>query len=593
MHSPGRRILSFAVFGAAAVMAALVLRGGKGFAQDFPVILQITSPADGTVVNPGQTVTVVVTPTSGDTFSGVFVLSNGLFQSDLSLTGPPFQCPVTIPKNISAGKYQLTAIGARAGQQPGKSPSISLDVEPSLPISKIRVQPEIINFRYARDRMPLDVIGTFSDGSAMEITKSSRTTYSTGDPNTATVSSGGIVTAVGSGGLGITPIVVRYGGQQFAVQVSTKRLQLAPLTVTPDNASRLYGDPNLTFTGTITGLRNGDNITATYSTTATPASAVGTYDITATLNNPGGKLGNYTVTLKKGTLTVNPAPLTVTADSFSRLYASPNPTFTGTIVGIKNTDNITATYSTSPATDATTAVGSYPIVPTLVDPTNKLGNYTVTRINGTLTINPAPLTITADDKTKVLNASNPSLTAIYSGFVLGQNQSVLAGTLTCTTTATSSPVGSYLITCSGQSSTNYAITYVPGTLSVIYAPAGTSCLGDLEHTILQPINADGTSVWQQGRTIPAKFRVCDANGISIGTPGVVNSFQLTGIISGTVANVNQTVASTTPDTAFRWDPTGQQWIFNISTSGLLANQTYMYAITLNDGTTINFQYGLR
>ena len=46
------------------------------------------------------------------------------------------------------------------------------------------------------------------------------------------------------------------------------------------------------------------------------------------------------------------------------------------IVGIKNGDNITATF-TSPAT-ATSPVGTYPIIPALVDPTGKLGNYTVT-----------------------------------------------------------------------------------------------------------------------------------------------------------------------------------------------------------------------
>jgi hypothetical protein len=80
---------------------------------------------------------------------------------------------------------------------------------------------------------------------------------------------------------------------------------------------------------------------------------------------------------------------------------------------------------------------------------------------------------------------------------------------------------------------------VGGTLKILYAPAGGTCDGDLSHTILQPINADGTSVWIQGRTIPAQFRVCDANGVSIGTSGVVMSFNLIQIISGTVSNVDE------------------------------------------------------
>ena len=58
------------------------------------------------------------------------------------------------------------------------------------------------------------------------------------------------------------------------------------------------------FSGTITGLQNGDNITATYATTATVTSPVGTYPITPTLVDPGSKLTNYTVTSTNGTLTV-------------------------------------------------------------------------------------------------------------------------------------------------------------------------------------------------------------------------------------------------------------------------------------------------
>lgn len=42
-----------------------------------------------------------------------------------------------------------------------------------------------------------------------------------------------------------------------------------------------------------------------------------------------------------------------------------------------------------------------------------------------------------------------------------------------------------------------------------------------------------------------------------------------------------------------WDSVNQQWVFNIITKSLTANNTYVYAVTLNDGTTIGFQYGLK
>jgi hypothetical protein len=60
-----------------------------------------------------------------------------------------------------------------------------------------------------------------------------------------------------------------------------------------------------------------------------------------------------------------------------------------------------------------------------------------------------------------------------------------------------------------------------------------------------------------------------------------------------VTAVDESVTSTTADTAFHWDATNQQWIFNISTKSLQANNTYVYTIILNDGTSIVFQFGLR
>jgi hypothetical protein len=53
------------------------------------------------------------------------------------------------------------------------------------------------------------------------------------------------------------------------------------------------------------------------------------------------------------------------------------------------------------------------------------------------------------------------------------------------------------------------------------------------------------------------------------------------------------VDTNNPDTAFRFDPSAQQWIFNISTKNLTAGSTYVFTITLNDGTTIVFQFGLK
>src|SRR3984957_18134630 len=234
----------------------------------------------------------------------------------------------------------------------------------------------------------------------------------------------------------------------------------ASLTVTAANATRSYGQANPVFTGTMTGLQNGDNITATYSCTATASSPAGTYAIVPALVDPSNRQANYNVSLVIGTLTVtaagesvtwaNPSPitygtalsssqlnatanvagsfaynpangtvlnagtsalsviftptdtvdyssvtdtvsqvisrasLTVTAANATRSYGQANPVFTGTMTGLQNGDNITATYSCTAT--ASSPAGTYAIVPALVDPSNRQANYNVSLVNGALTI---------------------------------------------------------------------------------------------------------------------------------------------------------------------------------------------------------------
>jgi hypothetical protein len=272
--------------------------------------------------------------------------------------------------------------------------------------------------------------------------------------------------------VGTYPIVPTFndpGGvldnYNLIVTNGTLTITPAPLSVTADNASRVYGDPNQVFTGTITGIKNGDNITATYTSIATTASPVGAYPIVANLIDFTNKLGNYTVTKTDGVLTITQAPLTVTAADATRLYGNPNPVFTGTIVGIKNGDAITATYS-SPAT-VLSDVGTYPIIPALVDPTLKLGNYAVTSINGILTINPSPLTFTVANASRIYGNANPTFTGTFVGL---KNGDVL--TVTFTSADITSPVGTYPIVpvVTGAKAIDYSIVVNGGVLTITRAP---------------------------------------------------------------------------------------------------------------------------
>jgi hypothetical protein len=200
--------------------------------------------------------------------------------------------------------------------------------------------------------------------------------------------------------------------------------------------------------------------------------------------------------------------------------------------------------------------------------------------------------VTAEAKTKVMGALDPALTyQITSGsLVVGDS---LSGSLI---RDAGEGVAIYAIRQGTVTAgANYSLTYWGANLSIIYAPVEAGmCLGQPGHAILQPINTDGSSVFKQGSTVPAKFRVCDARGNSVGIAGVVKDFRLVKSSSGVVAQeINEPVDSTTPDSLFRWSATDQQWIFNISTKNLTKNLTYVYTITLNDNTQITFQFGLK
>jgi hypothetical protein len=100
------------------------------------------------------------------------------------------------------------------------------------------------------------------------------------------------------------------------------------------------------------------------------------------------------------------------------------------------------------------------------------GNYSINAINpGTLMINAAPLTITANDAARPEGQPNPPFSATYAGFKNGETLAALGGTLVFTTPATvASPPGPYAITPSGQTSTNYTLTYVDGVLTITPLP---------------------------------------------------------------------------------------------------------------------------
>jgi CSLREA domain-containing protein len=141
---------------------------------------------------------------------------------------------------------------------------------------------------------------------------------------------GGAPTAAGS----YTVLAAFAGSADYSAGSALANFSVgqATLTVTADDATRVYGQANPAFTDTISGFVNGDTSavvsgSASLTTTATTTSPPGTYPIVAA---PGTLSAvNYTFAFVNGTLTVYPVPTSgLSGPSDGVLYQPRTFTFT-------------------------------------------------------------------------------------------------------------------------------------------------------------------------------------------------------------------------------------------------------------------------
>ena len=276
-------------------------------------------------------------------------------------------------------------------------------------------------------------------------------------------------------------------------QTFTLTINKANLTVKAIDATKVYGAANPAFSTTITGFVNGDTAAvvsgaAAFSTPATAASSAGNYAITPSVGTLAA--ANYNFIFVNGNLNVTKAVLSVTAANATKVYGAANPAFSATISGFVNGDGAAAVSGAAAvASTATNAspVGNYSITPTVG--TLSAANYSFTFANGSLAVTRAPLTVTADNATKVVGAANPAFTATISGFVNGDTSATaVSGAPAFTTTATTASVaGTYPITpaLGTLASTNYSFaSFVAGTLTVSGKLDQTITFGALDSKLL-------------------------------------------------------------------------------------------------------------
>ncbi|PWJ47224.1 DUF7507 domain-containing protein, partial [Faecalicatena contorta] len=173
-------------------------------------------------------------------------------------------------------------------------------------------------------------------------------------------------------------------------------------------------------------------------------------------------------------------PITVTADSAEKYYDGTVLTASGYSVSpgsaLAEGDSLIATISGS-ITNAGTSANTVSSVKIMRDngdgtTTDVTGKYAINKQDGTLIVKRVVVTITADNKAKQYGLDNPPLSYQVAGLV---NNETLDGINVApelsTTAGKVSPAGDYPITFKPESAvsqtTNYDITYVPGTLKIV------------------------------------------------------------------------------------------------------------------------------
>ena len=250
--------------------------------------------------------------------------------------------------------------------------------------------------------------------------------------------------------------------------LSKAELAVGPksVQVTVKDASRKYGEDNPSFTFTVVPESIDMTGKLAFTCDATAKSPVGEYAITAASTSD-----DYVVTCVPGKLTVTPASLKVTAKDATRVYGEENPKLAFTYEGFVNGEDETVVTTKPEATTKatkTSPVGEYAITVS----GGSAANYAISDyVSGKLTVTKAPLTIKADDASRVYGAANPEFTYSLGGLVNDDTDAVLTMKPVLSTTATeTSDADTYTISVEGGAAANYELIYAEGVLTVTKAP---------------------------------------------------------------------------------------------------------------------------
>ena len=268
---------------------------------------------------------------------------------------------------------------------------------------------------------------------------------------------------------GAIKVTITGKGNYTGSVIKSYQITPASVSIKTNGAERVYNGKPLTAAGTIEGLVN--NETVDFKVTGSQTE-VGNSKNTYTLKWTGtAKESNYQIVSEEiGTLVVteNAEELVVTTTGGTFTYTGLAHGATVTVSELPEGYTLETAESSATATDVTDASGVAATADRLVirnaageDVTAKLN---IKKVDGTIVVTPAALTITTPDANKVYDGNALTAAGTISGFVNGE-------TATFATTGSQTEVGNsknaYTLTWDGTAKeTNYTVSDSVGTLKV-------------------------------------------------------------------------------------------------------------------------------
>jgi hypothetical protein len=401
--------------------------------------------------------------------------------------------------------------------------------------------------------------------------------------------------SVGNYATTVTGIVSPANPNYTNVVVANGLLTVTPatLTITAANDSKAYGATitanGVSFVGIngvsaasasyiASGLLGNDQINSVSLTSsgAVAAATISNSPYALDISNAQGVgLGNYNIAYVSGSLSVNPATLTITASNDAKVYGATTTstntlaygngsvvTSSGyTVTGLANGDIIYGLTLTSNGALATSQVGGgsatngrYSITPSSASGSPGLNtNYNLVYVDGLMTVTPAALTISAANDTKVYGSSATALNQTYSnnststtsGFNvqgLVNGDAITAITLTSQGAVATAAVGggsqsgAYAIMPSAAVgspglSNNYAITYMPGLMTVTPATLIVSATGSnkvYDGSTAATVTLSGNTIGNDAVTIGSSAAVFADKNAASGKTITITGLSLSG-----------------------------------------------------------------